>query len=419
MTVALRDRLARVAAARAVLREAEGRTLRKVEASLSAALEQEGAPDENGSSSEGVGSPHQIGADMHRSGARMHRSDADVHRSGAKGRAPSDEAFTSSEERHGLRALGLEIVGLTPPDPLTLAHLGLRGEPPRRWEDIVFLDTETTGLSGGTGTYVFLLGTAWIEDGELVLRQHLLRRLGAEREFVAAIQRELDAFRACASYNGKAFDLPILRTRFVMALRSDLSVDDAHLDLLHPARRLWKDRFGSTTLRQLEASVLDEPRGGDDVAGSEIPDLYFRYLRGGDHRILRPVLLHNARDVVSLVRIADRVAAAVIAARQGRVPDHAPAALALARVFERNGEREAAYWCYEAAYVEGDATIRARAALPFARALERRGELDRAVAMLETLLGLGCGTPSWREQAEARLRRLLRLRWRGASPTAS
>ena len=310
------------------------------------------------------------------------------------------------------------MIGLTPPDPLTLAHLGLRGEPPRRWEDVVFLDTETTGLSGGTGTYVFLLGTAWIEGGELVLRQHLLQDLGGEREFVTAIHRELGAFRACASYNGKAFDLPILRTRVVLALRGELSVDETHLDLLHPARRLWRDRFGSTTLRQLEASVLDEPRGNDDVPGSLIPDRYFHWLRIRDHRIIDPVLRHNARDVISLVRIADRVARAVIDARSGRVPDHAPAALALARIFERHGESDPAYWCYESAYVEGDGAIRVRASLPYARALERRGEIDRAIAMLETLLGLGLGTASWREQGESRLRRLLRVRWRKPSPAS-
>ncbi len=313
------------------------------------------------------------------------------------------------------------MVGLTPPDPLTLAHLGLRGEPPKRWEDIVFLDTETTGLSGGTGTYVFLLGTAHIVDGQLVLRQHLLQSLGAERDFVAAIHRELDAFRACASYNGKAFDLPILRTRVVLALRGELAVDDSHLDLLHPARRLWKDRFGSTTLRQLEASILDEPRGNDDIPGSLIPDRFFHWLRIRDDRIIAPVLRHNARDVISLVRIADRVARAVMDARRGRVPDHAPAALALARIFERQSEVEAAFCCYESAYVEGDATTRVRASLAFARALERRGEIDRAVTMLETLLALQAGPASWREQAEARLRRLLKVRWRKqkALPAAS
>jgi hypothetical protein len=360
VTVALRDRLARVAAARAVLRDVEARTLKR-----SGAAEPSSRP-----------------------------------------------AVDVIEERHRLSGLGLEVVGLEPPEPLTLAHLGLRGEPPRRWEDIVFLDTETTGLSGGTGTYVFLLGTAWVEGSELVLRQHLLQRLPAEREFVKAIHAELDRFRACASYNGKAFDLPILRTRVILALRGELAVDESHLDLLHPARRLWKDRYGSTTLRQLEVSVLDEPRWTDDIPGSLIPDRYFAYLRSGDMRILEPVLRHNARDVISLVKIADRVARAVMDARAGRVPEHAPAALALARVFERSGETGVADWCYESAYVEGDLTIRQRASLPYARALERRGDLDRAIAMLETLLTVGQGPSTWREHAESRLRRLTKAKWR-------
>ncbi len=316
-------------------------------------------------------------------------------------------AFETREERIDIATLGLEIIGRGAPDPGVLVHLGLRGEPPRRWEDILFLDTETTGLSGGAGTYVFLLGTAHLDGPELVLRQHLLNDLGAERAFVGMLATELDKYRACASYNGKCFDLPLLRSRFVMTIRTELSVDESHLDLLHPARRLWRGRFGSVTLRQLEESVLDDGRT-DDIPGALIPERYFRYLRERDERLIDPVLRHNARDVVSLVRVADRIAAAVIAARAGRAPDHAPAALALARAFERAGEREAAFCCYESAYVEGDLDVRVRASLPYARALERRGDVARALALVETLYGLGLGTPTWRTSAEARLRRLTR-----------
>lgn len=225
------------------------------------------------------------------------------------------------------------------------------------------------------------------------------------------MREELGRFLACASYNGKSFDLPLLRARFVLALRAELSVDASHLDLLHPARRMWRDRFGSTSLRQIEASVLDDQRT-DDIPGALIPERYFGYLRGRDPALIEPILRHNARDVLSLVRVADRIAAAVIQARSGRAPDHAPAALAMARVFERQAEHEAAFCCYESAYVEGDLALRQRCALPFARALERRGESDRAISLLETLLELGLGTPRWRLQAEARLRRLLRARWR-------
>ena len=324
--------------------------------------------------------------------------------------APS-EPFTVHERRIDVDDLEVEVVGRGAVDPLLVAHLGLRGPTPDRWEDILFLDTETTGLSGGTGTYVFLIGVAHFAAGQLVLRQHLLHDIGAEAAFIAALSKEILPFRACASYNGKSFDLPILRTRFVMTLRAEITVDDSHLDLLHPARRLWRDRFGSTSLRQLEESVLDDGRTAD-IPGSLIPDAYFHYLRKGDPAIIAPVLEHNARDVISLVRISDRVARAVLLARAGRAPDHAPAAFALARVFERNGELEAAFACYESAYYDGDNPLRVRVALPLARQLERRGESDRAVRLVETLLELGLGTDPWRVQAEARVRSLSKKVWR-------
>jgi uncharacterized protein YprB with RNaseH-like and TPR domain len=325
--------------------------------------------------------------------------------------------FEVRERRIDVGELGLEVVGRGAVDPLLAAHLGLRGPTPDRWEDVVFLDTETTGLAGGTGTYVFLVGLARFAEGELVLRQHLLLDLSAEPRFVAGLEDELRTIRACASYNGKSFDLPLMRARFVMTLRKELTVDESHLDLLHPARRLWRDRFGSTSLRQLEYSVLDDARVAD-IPGALIPDAYFHYLRKADPAIIAPVLEHNARDVTSLVRITDRVARAVLLARAGRAPDHAPAALALARIFERTGELDAAFACYESAYYDGDNPLRVKLALSFARALERRGERERAARMLETLLALGLGTAPWRAQAEARLRRLSRRRWKAASATA-
>ena len=319
--------------------------------------------------------------------------------------------FSVFEQRIALDDLGLEIVGRGACDARLIAHLGLKGDAPARWQDVLWLDTETTGLAGGTGTYVFLLGIAYFAEGELVLRQHLLHDIGFERAFVEALQVELEPFRACASYNGKSFDLPLLRTRWVMTLRSEITVDESHLDLLHPARRLWRDRYGSTGLKQLEESLFDEGRI-NDIPGSLIPDAYFHYLRKRDPAIIAPVLEHNARDIVSLVRIADRVAVAVLAARSGRAPDHAPAAYALARSFERTGELDAAFACYESAYYDGDNALRVKLALAFARELERRADVERALRMVETLLELGLGSERWREQAESRVRRLTKKRWR-------
>jgi uncharacterized protein YprB with RNaseH-like and TPR domain len=319
--------------------------------------------------------------------------------------------FSVVEPRIVIDDLGLEVVGRGACDPLLIAHLGLKGEAPARWQDVLWLDTETTGLAGGTGTYVFLLGIAYFCEGELVLRQHLLHDIGYEREFVETIQAEIEPFRACASYNGKSFDLPLLRTRWVMTLRSEITVDESHLDLLHPARRLWRDRYGSTGLKQLEESLFDEGRQSD-IPGSLIPDAYFHYLRKHDPAIIAPVLEHNARDIVSLVRIADRVAVAVLAARTGRAPDHAPAAYALARSFERTGELDAAFACFESAYFDGDNELRVKLALAFARQLELRSDVERALRMVETLLELGLGTERWREQAASRVRRLTKKRWR-------
>jgi uncharacterized protein YprB with RNaseH-like and TPR domain len=342
--------------------------------------------------------------------------DGDPSRAGALGASASaGPPFSVHEQRIALDDLGLEIVGRGVCDARLLAHLGLKGVAPERWQDVLWLDTETTGLSGGTGTYVFLLGIAYFSEGELVLRQHLLHDIGAERAFVETIQTEIEPFRACATYNGKSFDLPLLRTRWIMTLRSEITVDESHLDLLHPARRLWRDRFGSTGLKQLEESLFDEGRI-NDIPGSLIPDAYFHYLRKRDPAIIAPVLEHNARDIVSLVRIADRVAIAVLAARTGRAPDHAPAAYALARSFERTGELDAAFACYESAYFDGDSELRVKLALAFARHLERRAEVERALRMMETLLGLGLGSERWRGQAAARLRRLTKKRWRRPAP---
>ena len=344
--------------------------------------------------------------------------DGDPSRAGALGASASvGLPFSVHEQRIALDDLGLEIVGRGACDALLLAHLGLKGEAPGRWQDVLWLDTETTGLAGGTGTYVFLLGIAYFAEGELVLRQHLLHDIGYERAFVETIQAEIEPFRACASYNGKSFDLPLLRTRWVMALRSEITVDESHLDLLHPARRLWRDRYGSTGLKQLEESLFDEGRI-NDIPGSLIPDAYFHYLRKRDPAIIAPVLEHNARDIVSLVRVADRVAVAVLAARSGRAPDHAPAAYALARSFERTGELDAAFACYESAYYDGDSQLRVKLALAFARQLERRTDVQRALRMMETLLELGLGSPRWREQAESRVRRLTKKRWRQLKPAS-
>jgi uncharacterized protein YprB with RNaseH-like and TPR domain len=166
---------------------------------------------------------------------------------------------------------------------------------------MLFLDTETTGLAGGTGTVPFLVGLAWFEDRSLRLQQLFLHRLGEEAPLLRALAERMAEASCLVTFNGKSFDWPLLRTRFVLN-RVASPPELPHLDLLHCARRVFKYRAAGTRLVHLEEQVLGHRRVGD-VDGALIPDLYFRFLRGGDGAALTPVLEHNANDLLLLAAL--------------------------------------------------------------------------------------------------------------------
>jgi uncharacterized protein YprB with RNaseH-like and TPR domain len=163
---------------------------------------------------------------------------------------------------------------------------------------MLFLDTETTGLAGGTGTLPFLVGLAWFEEGALVVEQLLLPKLGAEAPILHALAARIAWASLLVSYNGKSFDWPLLRTRFVMN-RVPVPPLPPHLDLLHCARRVFKRRLEAVRLVHLEAEVLGFHREGD-IDGADIPAAYLGWLRGGDVGPLARVVTHNASDLVAL-----------------------------------------------------------------------------------------------------------------------
>src|SRR5579859_934089 len=175
-------------------------------------------------------------------------------------------------------------------------------------ERVLYLDTETTGLSGGTGTYAFLVGIGHFCDGGFRLRQYFQTDFGQEPALLRALADYLPAFDAVVTFNGKSFDLPLLETRFTIngLLRGKAHGPNVrelpHLDLLHPARRIYRDRFGSCRLGELEQQVLGLTRV-EDVPSWEIPALYFRYVRTRRFRAVQPVFDHNALDVLSLVTL--------------------------------------------------------------------------------------------------------------------
>ena len=199
------------------------------------------------------------------------------------GRMPVDAAASSRAALLGLLAL----------DPR------ISSADPRR---ALYFDTETTGLGGGAGVLAFLIGLAWFDDDlRLHSEQLLLRSPAEELPLLEAFAERLETCELLVSYNGKAFDLPLLNGRMVMNRRPKLP-ERAHLDLLHIARRLHKSRLGACRLISLESEVLGFVRG-PDIAGVDIAPRYAHFLRSGDESVLEQVVEHNAWDVVSMAAL--------------------------------------------------------------------------------------------------------------------
>lgn len=212
-------------------------------------------------------------------------------------------------------------------------------------EDFVFLDTETTGLSGGSGTYAFLVGVARFEDGGLHLAQFFMQDPGVEPGLLAALEEFLAPCQALVTFNGKAFDAPLLLTRYRSHGWQPPLQGLAHVDLLHLARRLWRDRLPSRTLGMLEAHILGAGRSEEDIPGWMIPELYFTYLQTGDATPLKSVFYHNAMDVISLAAMMEHMAG-VLEDPEGLGSEHGVDAIALAKLYEDLGNKPAAARLY-------------------------------------------------------------------------
>ncbi len=170
----------------------------------------------------------------------------------------------------------------------------------------VFLDTETTGLAGGAGTYIFLVGVGYFEGDQFCVRQYFMRDYNEERALLSALNDLLANFKAVVTYNGKTFDLPLMESRYIMSGMKMSLKNPYHFDLLYPARRLWKRRLENCSLSTVERDILGVIRD-DDVPGYLIPEIYFRYLRTKDARALKQVFEHNLQDILSLVALVSRM----------------------------------------------------------------------------------------------------------------
>ena len=167
----------------------------------------------------------------------------------------------------------------------------------------VFLDCETTGLVGGTGTFPFLIGLGWWKDDVFHLFQLFLSDPSRELAFLTGLDELLSPFHIVVTFNGKSFDIPLLRTRQILNSIGDLFSDWDHLDLLHLSRRIWRDRLPSRALADLEKEILKLEREEQDIPGWMIPEMYLDYLRSHDPEPLKGIFYHNQMDILSLAAL--------------------------------------------------------------------------------------------------------------------
>jgi uncharacterized protein YprB with RNaseH-like and TPR domain len=258
------------------------------------------------------------------------------------GRHFETEKIFESHRRHGSADVG--ALADLPHD--LLDSLEITKTKPEEW---AFLDTETTGLAGGTGTCAFLIGVGRITREGFRVRQFFMREHGEEASQLDALTRHLEPFRVLITYNGRAFDQPLLETRYRMNRARPPFARMEHLDLLFSARRLWKLRFESCRLVDLENQVLGVEREGD-VPGALIPYLYFEYLRTKQAARMLPVFHHNQIDILTLACLTGIVPNAF---RTDATFTNGAEMAGIARWMRQAGELEQALGLFERAIAAG------------------------------------------------------------------
>ena len=303
--------------------------------------------------------------------------------------------FDEVDTPFGVAAIRQDVIPLPPLDP----------DPGQ----VAYLDTETTGLTGGAGAYVFAAAVATPIDCGLRVAQLFLPEPGMESAFLHALRDEIEPASGVATFNGGSFDLPVLRTRWVMARMPGELSHGPHVDLLTLVRALYRHRLENCTLRFVEQRVLGYERD-DPLPSALVPDAYFGYLRAGSKEFLEAALEHNRLDVISLVHLHSRL----LRRLQGADVDmNAEDWLALGRHRWRRGARADGWRALRNATAFATGEAAATAGLLISRRLLRRGSVasaDRLLGWLET---------SAQEDMRVSLARAMLLEWRRRDPRAA
>ncbi|MCE5274550.1 MAG: ribonuclease H-like domain-containing protein [Syntrophaceae bacterium] len=250
--------------------------------------------------------------------------------------------------------------------------------------DALFLDTETTGLAGGTGTFPFLIGIGWFEHRDFITCQLFARDYSEEKAMLAFLGETAAEKRFLVTFNGRSFDVGLLAARFILNRIPDPLAAMPHLDLLHPSRRLVGHRLENSRLVTLEEFVLGLKRE-DDIPGQEIPQRYFDWLKRRDGRLLEGVFRHNRLDIVSMASLA-RHLADLLESPHGHPHAHESDLLSAARLLLDRGRTDQARLRLEALADSGDPDVALSALKSLSLIHKKAGQWDRAAGIWEAMV---------------------------------
>ena len=261
---------------------------------------------------------------------------------------------------------------------------------PSHVSDYIFLDTETTGLSGGSGTVAFLIGIGFFDGDAFVLRQYLMRDYDEEPAVLRALNEVLSNCKGLVTFNGKAFDWNLLQARFISNRIRPALKNPIHIDLLYPSRMLWKLKLESCRLSSLEENILEENRV-DDIPGALIPGIYFKYLDDRNAGDIKRVIKHNELDILSMVSLLKKINS-ILCNPLSETQDGLEL-LGAGRIFERCEEQSTAIDCYNMCSSSENRMVMETSMKKLANMHKRSRDYSKAVEKLELLLA-GSSAPN-------------------------
>ena len=299
---------------------------------------------------------------------------------------PAGETFRTKQyfpphHRYGEMALA-DILSI----PTYPAHLLSRDERLKEldFRKALFLDTETTGLSGGTGTFAFMVGLGFFQEDRFLITQFFMRDYSEERASLSLLKNVIDSFQFLVTFNGRQYDIPLLETRFILSRIVSKIREMPNFDLLYPSRRIWKGAYENCRLVTLESQLLGVERA-DDIPSEWIPYLYFEYIQTGDARKIQQVFYHNQMDILSMVALAGRIHLVYHdpqAARHRKGIEH----FALGKLFWEHGQRGKAIPCFEIALKRCDDDLSWEVMKWLSRAFKKTGQAEKAKSLWEEMM---------------------------------